>query len=532
MGAVGKLHRLLGGIAVTVACVWGGAAFAQDQQNVITLRSFDGFTQLKGELVDFDGSQFTIRTTLGVIQVDALKVNCEGEACPDNLLFGAQFGVFGSNTIGAALMPAIIEGYADSLDAGVVREIGQIANESTLRVQHEDGREMAAIELRSHGSGSSFDGLADGSAEIGMSSRRARRSDVAKLVQSGFVDPRDSEYEHVIAVDGLIIIVNQDNPLPSISLDEVARIFSGQITNWADIGGPDRAITVYARDDQSGTFGTFEDLVLSPAGLALAPSAKRFESNARLSDSVAADPSGIGFTALAYERVAKALPIRQECGLESAPTSFSVKTEEYPLSRRLYLYTRPGPMTAHAKQLVDFALSDDAQPLISDSGFVNQRVEGMALSEMGAQLIHALTEEPEISATLMRNMLVELRDAQRLSTTFRFTPGSSQLTPKSQADALKFARELAAGAYSNRQILLVGFTDSIGEFQLNEALSLRRAGVVDQIVRSSVAPGALDNVAIQVLGFGELMPVGCNSTFGGRFVNRRVEVWVRQRPGT
>lgn len=526
-----KLGKLAGAIFLSAMLTGLASPTAvQAQSNAtITLKSFDGFTQLRGELVEFDGSTFTIKTSLGQIQVDALQVNCEGEACPENLLFGAKFGIFGSNTIGAELMPALIEGYADTLDATLVSEVGLAAMEYTLRVVHQNGEEMAAIDLRAHGSSASYAALADGTAAIGMSSRRARDRDIAVLVNGGIPDLRDTDNEHVVALDGLVVVTHPSNPIRSISVEELALVFSGQITDWSQLGGIPGRISVYAMGDQTGTFQTFGSLVLAPTGALITPTAQRFQSNVELSDSVAGDPQGIGVTGYAFQRAAKALPIRQECGILSYPTTFAMKTEEYPLSRRLYLYTPPSGLAAHAKQLVQFALSDSAQPLIAEAGFVNQSVENQSIDEQGPRLIYGMTSEPDFDLGTMREMLLQLRDAERLSTTFRFTPGSSNLTPKSRLDAKRLAEELSRGAYGTKEILLVGFTDSIGQFALNRGLAVRRAQVVENEIRAAVAPGALASSQIAVQGYGELTPVGCNTTLPGRTANRRVEVWIRDR---
>ena len=522
---LGKTIRALGvtatlGLAATMA-------WAQSGDRAVTLKSFDGFTQLRGNLVEFDGATYTIETVLGVIDVDALQVTCEGEACPEDILFGAEFGVYGSNAIGEQLMPALIEGYADSLEASLVTELGQSTSARTLRIVNAEGREMAAIDLQTSGSSSAYDGLGAKAAEIGMSSRRASDADIAKLAQGGIGEIRDTENEHILALDGLIVVTHPSNPISAISLEELALIFSGSVTNWSQIGGQDAPINLHALEDASGTYQTFDALVLAPYDLALARGAKRYRSNIRLSDAVATDRNGIGVTGMAFQRAANALPIRQECGILSYPTTFAMKTEEYPLARRLYLYTPQGKMSAHAKRIVDFAMSDAAQPLIAEAGFIDQNVESATLNQDGARLIHALVGEEELQIGLLQSMLRELREAERLSITFRFTPGSSQLTPKSQIDARRLARDMANGRYAGKELLLVGFTDAVGQFSLNQGLSVRRANVVLDQLRAAVAPGALNSQPITVQGYGELMPVGCNTTFEGRTVNRRVEVWLR-----
>jgi len=515
-------------LAVAAGLGLGGAAVAQSGPEV-TLKSFDGFTQIRGELLDFDGEVFTIRTRLGTLEIDALQVNCEGDACPEGLLFGAEFGIHGSNTIGDQLMPSLISGYSDRLGATLEREVGAEENETVLRIIHESGEEMAAIDLKAHGSGTSFPSLADGRAAIGMSSRRMKDDEAVLLANIGVDEIRDTDDERIVALDGLIILVHPSNPIRSLSISEIARAFAGEITNWAELGGPDRPITIYARDAKSGTYDTFESLVLDPNGVAMGEGASinRFEDSVALSDGVASDPSGLGFVGFAYARAARVLPVRAECGLLSEPTTFNVKTEEYPLARRLYLYTTPGDRPAHASRLLDFALSEQATPYIEDAGFISLESEALDLGGQGNRLAHSITDQEEFSLELMREMLTEFRGASRLSTTFRFTPGSSQLTAKSQSDAEKFATDLADGVYAGRTVMLVGFTDSIGQFDLNRELARRRAQGVLDVMAASVPSGALDGAGVEVRGYGELTPVGCNTTFSGRVLNRRVEVWVR-----
>ncbi|MEM9781618.1 MAG: phosphate ABC transporter substrate-binding/OmpA family protein [Pseudomonadota bacterium] len=523
--------RLNVALAAAFAAPVALAGAAQAQTNSITLRSLDGATSLTGELVSFDGAAYTMRTSLGTLTIDAGQVSCIGAGCPVNDLFGADFGVFGSNTIGDSLMPALVEGYAFSLDADFQRELSNNQNESTMRIVHPDGREMAAIDMQAYGSSASFEGIAAGRAAIGMSSRAMRDSDADKLAAVGLGDLRDTPNEHVLALDGLIVVVHPDNPIRSLSLLDIADIFAGEITNWSEVGGLDLDINVYSREQNSGTFDTFASLVLQPSGLNLAPDAEVFEDNALLSDTVANDLGGIGFTGLAFERASKKLALRLDCGLVSEATTFSMKTEEYPLSRRLYLYESPTDQTRHAKDLIEFAMSSEAQPLIEDAGFISLTPETRSLAEEGERIIYTMTSEEEFSLPLMTQMLDELRNAERMSVAFRFTPGSSRLDPKSLTDVQRLAQRIAAGEFVGREIILAGFTDSIGQFDLNRQLAVRRASGVLEEIQSIVGGDALARSPVLVRGYGELTPVGCNDSFSGRFANRRVEVWIRESQG-
>ena len=499
-----------------------GAAWAEPR---VTLTSLDGATQVEGELLGFDGQTYTVRTSLGTIGVAAAQVTCAGEGCPVRIVYGGRVAIQGSNTIGDGLMPALIEGYADTLDAELVRQVGAGENERVLSIADANGKEIAVIEIGAHGTETAFSALADGTAAIGLASRRMAGA------EAGLPDLRDGPDEHILALDGLIVIVHPDNPVRTLTLDQVAAVFAGRITSWAQLGGPELPISLYVRDDRSGTLEAFETMVMGPRRLRITESAERLEDNADLSDLVSIDPTGIGFTGFAYARASRPLAIRQQCGLISHPTTFGMKTEEYPLARRLYAYGSGAAMPPHASGLLDFALSDAAQPIIAETGFVGRGIEIQGIEVQGARLAYSLTSKEEFSLPLFREMLGELKDAGRLSITFRFTAGSSNLEARSQSEAERFARLLADGAYAGKDILLVGFTDSVGDFNVNRGLAVRRAQSVLDMFKASVPEGALDAVPILVQSYGELTPVGCNESHEGRELNRRVEVWVRDKRG-
>lgn len=517
-------------LALMTALAGGGSALAQSASDV-TLKSFDGFTQLRGELVSFDGRRYTIRTQLGTLEIDALQVTCEGDGCPEGLLFGSEFAVLGTDAISADLLPALIEGYSDTLGASLEREIGAGTSQEIFRVIHPNGEEMAAIDVSTAAAGATFASLVDGSAALAVTSARAGEAEADLFLQAGLADPRNANDESIAALDGLLVVVHPSNPIRAISLDEVARIFAGQVSNWSELGGLSRPITVYAPEAGSATAAAFAEMVMAPTGLEVAGGATRLASNADLSDAAASDAGGIAVTPFAYRRAAKVLPIRQECGILSFPTRFAVKTEEYPLSRRLYLYKSGDDLPAHARRLIDFARTAEAAPYVRDAGFVSLAAGSEGLDQQGLRLSYAITSQEEFSLPVMQEMLREFEGAERLSTTFRFTPGSSQLTAKSQREAEELARAIVDGAYDGRDVLLVGFTDSIGQFELNRALAERRAqGVLftmAEAVDRQGNTGQFGGATIQVRGYGEMTPVGCNTSFAGRVANRRVEVWVR-----
>ncbi len=525
------------GMILGTALVLGAALLLQARAaaDEVTLQMTGSQVVFTGELLGFDENSYTVALeNLGTLRLARNKFDCVGGACPGAapaqvaaLSAGPDFGIHGSNTIGARLMPALIEGYAETIGAKVVKRVGDNPEEIRMELFASDGKKLSVVDLRSHGSGTSFPALARGEAQIGMSSRPIKEKELTFMDLAGFLGMSAPGREHILALDGLLVIVAPANPLTSIASADLARVFAGEITDWAELGLAPGRINLYARDDKSGTYDTFNSLVLKPARRKISGEARRFESNAELSDAVAGDPLGIGFTGIAYQRNAKSLAIASGCGIVQKPSTFAVKTEEYPLSRRLFLYTTPNLAAPYGKQLLEYALSEDAQDIIVDVGFIDQTADRLPFSQQGDRLAAALgATSDSFNMEMMRNATSSLSTAERLSTTFRFRSGSSELDNKALQDIGRLARLMDRETARGRQVLLVGFADSAGPFDENQRLSLARARTVRSALQA-VSGQDLSRRQLQVLGFSEIMPVACNNSERGRALNRRVEVWLR-----
>ncbi len=500
----------------------------------VVLQVRDTGEKFNAELVGFNGRAYTVNhKTFGRINLLIDKFTCIAGACPE--MAGAvkhSYGIFGSNTIGSKLMPALIEAYAQNAELSTIKRPGKSQEESEFQLTDEQGEEVATINLHSYGSSTAFPALASGEALIGMSSRPIKNEEVALLSPIGIGGPKDSGFEQVLALDGLLIIVAPQNPLASISVADLARIFSGEVRDWSQLGLPSGPINLYARDQKSGTFDTFKSLVLKPALVDISPEATLFESNVELSDAVAADPRGIGFTGFAYKRKARSVAISTACGITQNPSVFNVKTEEYPLSRRLFVYTRPTLDERHASELINFLTTGKAQNVISKSGFINQAPERLPFGEQSERIAAAFNVPQEsFNLTKMKQLVGDIKNFSRLSNTFRFRTNSSTLDTKAQGDITRLAKELTSDRFANSEVMLIGFTDSLGDFESNLSLSLERAASVRQsLVWSS--GGRLNAERLNVRGYGELMPVNCNTDAIGRNQNRRVEIWIGGETGS
>ena len=416
---------------------------------------------------------------------------------------GPALRIQGSNTIGAALGPALVKGLMEHRGLQSVHsEPGGGANEQRVVGKTRQGKTVT-IDVAAHGSSTGFAALKKASADLAASSRPIKDSELVDLEPLG--DLKSPEAEQVIAIDGLAIILNPRNPLNTLNTEQLAQIFNGEISTWEALGGIGGPIHLYARDDQSGTYDTFKELVLRLRGKPLAASAKRFESSEQLSDAVSQDPQGIGFIGLPYVRQAKAVAIVDGDSQPMLPLNSLIATEDYPLSRRLFFYLPPSSPTPWAKALVDFTQSSQGQAIVAANGFIAQQVQAMAV-------------EPR--ASMPEDYQAIARDAQRLTVNFRFEEGSASLDNKAHQDLQRVVAYLKSHDKLNKQVTLVGFGDAKDDPQRAALLSkLRAMAVRRELVKSGV-------VLRDIRGFGAQMPVAANTADEGRIKNRRVEVWV------
>ncbi|MEN0036976.1 MAG: phosphate ABC transporter substrate-binding/OmpA family protein [Cellvibrio sp.] len=412
------------------------------------------------------------------------------------------FRVHGSNTLGEKLAPRLVESYFMARGAANIKtEQGKNAVEKAVSAEL-NGR-IEFVEIHAHGSSTAFTDLQQNKAELGMSSRKIKGQEREQLLESSG-DLTEAASEHIIGLDGLAIITHTNNPLADLSIPQLVKIFSGEVNNWSQVGGKNLPITLYARDENSGTWDSFKSMVLDPAKTSLAPTAKRFESSTELSDTVAKDEGAIGFIGLPYVRRAKLMAISSTDNAKPIlPTHFTVSTEDYPLARRLFFYLPQKNINGDAEEFVNFSETERGQSIVEDIGLVSQNIK------TGQPFANNFYPED------MRNLTVR---SQRLSINFRFKDGSDELDTKGISDLERLVKYVEIN--SPKRVQLFGFSDSEGDKAQNSELSLRRAKVVEQQL---IARGIYPLVA---RGMGEEAPLASSNSEEGRRMNRRVEVWI------
>ncbi|MHC6225970.1 substrate-binding domain-containing protein [Pseudomonas sp. X10] len=415
----------------------------------------------------------------------------------------AQLRIQGSNTIGAALAPALVRGLLQAQGATAIETLpGAALNE--VQVQARDAKgQVLRIDIAAHGSSTGFIALRSGDADLASASRPISDIEASQLQALG--DLRSPAAEQVIGLDGVAVIVHPDNPLPQLNTAQLAQIFSGQVNHWEQLGITGGAIRLYTRDDRSGTFETFKALVLDPHHSSLATQALRFESGEELADQVKSDRQAIGFSSLAAVHGAKVLAIAEGQAPSMLPTPALIASEDYPLSRRLYFYL-PGKATKpQAQALAEFAQSPAGQAIVAEQGFISQQVNALPIT--------AEASMPARYRTLAS-------EARRLSVNFRFQEGSASLDNKALRDIQRVTEYLRQTGKLQHKAVLVGFGDSKATPGRAALLSRLRA----MAVRRELARGGVE--VKEVTGLGDDLPVAGNDLEQGRLRNRRVEVWV------
>jgi len=226
------------------------------------------------------------------------------------------------------------------------------------------------ISVTGGGSGTGFAALINGTISIANASRQIKTEEISAAQENGF-DP----IEFIVADDAIAVIVNPENPVDNLSLEQVSKIYKGEITNWKEVGGEDRPIVKLSRETNSGTHVYFletvirlsdkEDTNIFSADTLLLPSSEGIIVEVR------DNPNAIGYDGLGYVTSdVKMVALSEGKGGDYiVPSAATVVSGEYPISRHLYMYTRGEPSGAELAYL-EWILSSEAQEITENLGFV------------------------------------------------------------------------------------------------------------------------------------------------------------------
>lgn len=502
------------------------SAIAQD----VTLTSRDSTVELSGTLLGFDGEFYRLQTEYGELTIDGSGVLCTGPGCPNLQDFVAELQISGAPTLGAVVMPALIEAFAQKNNYVTEREEGESGGSFTYLIRRSDDQKLAArFFFRVSNTDEGFADLLADEADIVMSLREIRPDERTRARDAGLGDMTGVNRSRVLALDAIVPVVSGSNPVQGISPSKLAQVLAGTITNWDALGGPDVPIDLHLPDDGSGLGQAIVDQLLHPANLKdLSAEATRHSTPWDLAQAVAADTFALGLTSYADRGDTQPLMLIGSCGFSMQASRRTIKTEDYPLTAPMFLYFPARRLPRLAREFLAFTRGPAAQIVIRRSGFVDQTPEEIVVEQQGNRFANAIAKAgAEITLGELQRMAATLTPMARLSTSFRFETGSIRLDAQSRSNVQQLARALEVGQYDARRLLFVGFSDGEGPAQANRDIALRRADAVRRAVSEAAVAANLGRVELGVDAFGEAMPMACDDSSWGRRANRRVEVWVR-----
>jgi len=220
-----------------------------------------------------------------------------------------------------------------------------------------------SVQVTGGGSGVGISALINGSTDICNSSRPMKKSEMDKLKMRY----NSLGYETKAAKDGITLYLNESNGVTEMTIDQIKGIYLGEITNWKDVGGQDAKIVLYGRENSSGTYVYFRDNVLD--GKDYSPTMQTLPGTAAVVNAVSKDKEGIGYGGAAYAKGIKILKVKKDAGSTGyEPTPETIKQDQYPITRYLFMYTRAKP-SGDMKNFIDWTLSAEGQAIVTQVGY-------------------------------------------------------------------------------------------------------------------------------------------------------------------
>ena len=220
------------------------------------------------------------------------------------------------------------------------------------------------VQVTGGGSGTGIAALLNATTDICDSSRSMKASETADFVKKFKTRP----HEYKVCLDALSVYVHKSNPITQLNFVQLEGIFTGKITNWKAVGGPDAPISLYGRENSSGTYEFFKEHVLNKKDFAAAT--KTMPGTAAVIQGVAKDEAGIGYGGVAYGEGVKALKISKlEGGTAIEPKEETVLNGTYPISRYLFNYVSPAKDNGVVAEYISWCLSDEGQAVVKDVGY-------------------------------------------------------------------------------------------------------------------------------------------------------------------
>ena len=411
--------------------------------------------------------------------------------------------IHGSNLLGDRLVPALVDAWLRRIGYGQLSRRSLRADRMEIRAVR-DGAPLI-VEIDKRGTHAGLMDLAQGEAEIAMTTRPPNAAERDAAWQLGDLSSPGQEW--VLGLEGVAVVVAPGNPVQTLSVAQVRQVLAGRVRDWRELGGIAGPIHVHSIAAQTGTGELLRSVVMDGAPLgATVRTHGRFDA---ITAAVQADPLAIGIIGARAPRDGlRALAIRRDAqSMAFAPDRLAVAAEDYPLQRRVYFHTGQ-LITALGRGFAEFALSAEGQALVERSALVSLAVQPANVG-------------PDPAAPGEYRQLVA--GAQRLSMNLRFArSGFDLLDSRARQDLARLASYLRQPRNARRRVMVLGFANPQADVPY---LSLSRSQDRADYLSSELL--ALDIPVVSVRGFGGSRRLVDAAAPDARYVNERIEVWLR-----
>lgn len=474
---------------------------------------------IEADLTHFDGEFFHLTDGGVPFAVLADDFRCEGVSCPRDRSDTITVSFSGPQRVMRELMPQLLKEYA-SAEGFNIQEEQNADSGFKFNFFSQTSEKIAEIYLSIPSDREDFE--TDWAFDISAGLTPLVGAQTASINQNdGVVIVTEDK---VLAYDAMVPVASSENPVDIILEQDLLGILSGDITNWSELGGPDLDIRVFL----TRNYKTLLQAALGP-DIIIAPAKLRLASD-RIAEVIESDASLLGLVPFHAAQGLNELRIRNTCGFDAHASAFSIEAGEYPLAFGYGLSQMSERPPKFLRKWHRFLTSSVAYDTADDAGYVASTPTPLPLEDQGVRVTRSvMSAGPDVKLADLQRLARILTEAERLSTTFRVGKISTADKIRSLSDAEALIEYVRSSDMSGKKLVFLGFTDNSGEPQTNLKLSAERAEDVREFVLNLAIDRGVLMPPVEALGLGEAAPIGCNETAHGQRLNRRVEIWIKDR---
>lgn len=518
-------------IAATLLCAAAPAALLAQS---VVLESSDKFISVEGEIVGYNGTMVRVRTAVGEMAVPASELVCFGDGCLE-IIATNDFGLTAASFEAVDSMSAQAAATGpDDLQIAFSSIAFQLAYNIVAGAFPDAALDSAGVVTLQGGSGDETAVLTPvddlGSADVAVLTVPLGGTGAQPVAAGPIAWATDDAPSHqLMGLQSFSVIVAPNAGINSISMNDLARIYAGEVKNWSEVGGADLSILPLQLPPTSPTGQAMQALIMEPAGKQVAGSVLTMSDEAGVAASINQFPGSISIVSAKSAIDAPPVSVSGACDIAVAATPFNIASGDYPLVRPVMARFNTAAGTTLPTALFDFAASPDAQNALLAIGFDSFSARTQGGAEQNARLSQLLNADlDDAQRAVAGQMFQVLFGAQRLSPTMTGGAASGPEAAWNRAMLQSVVAAISDPANAGKEIVLAGFADSAAGSEGAIAASASAAAEMGTVL-TTVAGSFLaeNNITLSSYGFGNVSPATCidGQVAGGDYT--RVEVWVR-----